>query len=503
MPAVADTANAKALDGYVRVSRVGGRSGDTFISPDLQEERIRAYAAARGFEIGVVFRELDRSGNDRDRPHFQTVLARVAEHQSAGVIVARLDRFARSAIDALTALREIRSAGGMFVSVEDGFDSSTPFGQAMMTILLALAELELARVRDTWDMSQRKAIARGLHTASRLPVGYLRGQDKRLVPDESVAPIIAEAFRLRAEGATYGEIAQLFTDHGVFSSGGRSTWRAMTVEGVMKNRVYTGEARHGPHRNPTAHPAIVPMHLWVAAQFGAEVRVAHPSARTLLAGLIRCAGCCHVLGASWMPLSSGRPGRQLNGYRCRQHFKGGHCPEPAWVLARDIEPLVIDRFFARLKSRRRRAIDFAPLEAELAAVEADYGRLRSEQRLFSTAQKTRIAEAAEAVDAIHNRLLDLVRRDAFQKLPLYSELRKTWPQMDIDQQRRAIGHAFDAVMIERGEASQLQSRVYFIASGETPDYFPVLGAQSAIRPFVTNPNRLSADALAISDDGSY
>lgn len=312
------------LDGYVRVSRVGGRGGESFVSPDLQEERIRAYADSRGFEIGTVYRELDRSGTDRERPQFRAVIARVAQHESGGVIVAKLDRFARSAIDALSALTEIQRAGGAFISVEDGFDWSTPFGRAMMTILSRWPSWSWRACVTAGEMAQGKAIARGVHTASRLSVGYRRGEDKRLVLDESVAPIIAEAFRRRAEGATYGEIA-----------------------------------------------AIVPMRLWLAAQFGAENRVAHPKAASLLAGLIRCAGCCHVLGGSWMPLPGGRPGAQLNGYRCPGRFKSGPCPAPAWVLARDIEPVVIDRFFAKLGSRRRGKIDLELIERELTAVEAE------------------------------------------------------------------------------------------------------------------------------------
>jgi DNA invertase Pin-like site-specific DNA recombinase len=32
------------LIGYVRVSRIAGREGDSFISPDVQRERIEAHA---------------------------------------------------------------------------------------------------------------------------------------------------------------------------------------------------------------------------------------------------------------------------------------------------------------------------------------------------------------------------------------------------------------------------------------------------------------------------
>jgi len=50
------------LDGYIRVSRVGGRSGDSFHSPDLQREAIQGWAAAHGHEIVQWHEELDESG---------------------------------------------------------------------------------------------------------------------------------------------------------------------------------------------------------------------------------------------------------------------------------------------------------------------------------------------------------------------------------------------------------------------------------------------------------
>jgi hypothetical protein len=39
------------LDGYIRVSRVGGRSGDSFISPDLQRQQIARHAQLHGHEV--------------------------------------------------------------------------------------------------------------------------------------------------------------------------------------------------------------------------------------------------------------------------------------------------------------------------------------------------------------------------------------------------------------------------------------------------------------------
>jgi len=39
------------LDGYIRVSQVRGRSGDSFISPAVQREKIEAYCKLHGTEL--------------------------------------------------------------------------------------------------------------------------------------------------------------------------------------------------------------------------------------------------------------------------------------------------------------------------------------------------------------------------------------------------------------------------------------------------------------------
>jgi hypothetical protein len=54
--------------GYVRVSQVRGREGDSFISPELQREQIAAVARREGLEVAEVIEELDASGGDAKRP---------------------------------------------------------------------------------------------------------------------------------------------------------------------------------------------------------------------------------------------------------------------------------------------------------------------------------------------------------------------------------------------------------------------------------------------------
>ena len=52
------TKSTKPIDIYVRVSQVGGRDGDSFISPEVQEQRCRAQLEVDGLTVGKVFLSL-------------------------------------------------------------------------------------------------------------------------------------------------------------------------------------------------------------------------------------------------------------------------------------------------------------------------------------------------------------------------------------------------------------------------------------------------------------
>src|SRR5918995_1476244 len=170
------------IDGYIRVSRVGGRGGGTFISPATQREKIEKFAELHGHRVVRWHEDLDQPGSKAARPGFQAALARVEAGETEGIVVAKLDRFARSVADAAVAIRRVRDADGQLVSVEDNFDSSTPMGRFAVNMLLSLAELELERIRDSWATAQEHAVRRGVHVASRCPTGYQRRKDGRLEP---------------------------------------------------------------------------------------------------------------------------------------------------------------------------------------------------------------------------------------------------------------------------------------------------------------------------------
>ena len=89
---------------------------------------------------------LDRLMNDARKCRFDCVL------------VWRFDLFARSTKHLLLALDEFRSLGIQFISYQENIETASPLGQALFTIVSAVAQLErdLIRERSRLDCGLRR-----------------------------------------------------------------------------------------------------------------------------------------------------------------------------------------------------------------------------------------------------------------------------------------------------------------------------------------------------------
>ena len=200
---------ALRLDGYKRVSRVGGRSGEGYISPHVQEEAIESYARELGGEIVAWHDDQDFTGGNIERPGFQAVLERLRVGQTDGIVVMKIDRFARSVADGASIVREILDREQVFASCHERIDPRTPEGKYMMTSFLANAELFLDQAKAAWQTAKSRAVARGVHIGP-TPVGYQREPSQPLIPHPVYGPAITALFE-RAGSERDAELARYMT----------------------------------------------------------------------------------------------------------------------------------------------------------------------------------------------------------------------------------------------------------------------------------------------------
>jgi DNA invertase Pin-like site-specific DNA recombinase len=466
------------VDGYVRVSRVDGRSGERFLSPQVQREQIERWAHYHGARIAHVFEELDESGARTDRPLVQEAIKRVERGVTEGVVVAYLSRFGRSLIDGLNAIQRITDAGGTFVSVGEGLDFSTDTGRLLLRLMFSFAEFEVDRTRSSWAVATERAVARGVFVGNR-PFGYQRGLDGRLRPDVVEAPLVREMYRRRVDGASQAELRRYLMATGVPTSVGGLTWHPSSVRVILRSRAYRGEIHHGEFVNSAAHEPLVDEVTWQLAQHHAQQyppRLPRPAA--LLRGILRCASCGRVMTAAMTRTEAGHDSRQ---YRCPPLDTSPRCPASVRIRDAMIEPYV-ERLFWQELSRSRRSPDRLVDEAaeHLARRERELEAYRDNPSLpltlgserYQRGLELRVRRTDDAMMVVARRTREA--RDRTSGNPV--QLRLGWAAMSLDQRREAIGRVIECVFIAPGR--DLEARVVALRRGDAPVGLPPVHPRS-------------------------
>jgi DNA invertase Pin-like site-specific DNA recombinase len=108
----------------------------------MQLRDLRAFCTARQLHVIREYVDAGQSGTKDSRPELNELMSAARKRKLDAVIVWRFDRFARSTRHLLAALEEFRALGVGFISYQENIDTGTPLGQALFTIIAAVAELE-------------------------------------------------------------------------------------------------------------------------------------------------------------------------------------------------------------------------------------------------------------------------------------------------------------------------------------------------------------------------
>ena len=157
-----NTASSHAQEPPLSITRVAlyARVSTSDQSPESQLRDLRQYATARGLEI-VEYVDTGFSGAKQNRPALDRLMEDGRKRRFDCILVWRFDRFARSTKHLLLALEEFRSLGIQFISYQENIDTTSPLGQALFTIVSAVAQLERDLIRERVRAGLRNARAKG------------------------------------------------------------------------------------------------------------------------------------------------------------------------------------------------------------------------------------------------------------------------------------------------------------------------------------------------------
>jgi DNA invertase Pin-like site-specific DNA recombinase len=384
--------------GIVRVSRVAGREGESFASPDEQRQRIEAECEREGLELLDVIPEMDVSGGTplEKREGLRTAVERIEAGDAEVVVGAYLDRLCRSLKVQGELTDRVEAAGGKVLAVDVGQLTNGSASQWLSgTLLGAVNEYQRRTTTERTAGAQAHAVARGAQPWARVQLGYRRRDTNPktgkptgpLIPNPREVPIVQQAFKMRADGESITEIRKMLKSHGVERS-------HRGVQVMLASRIYLGEVHFGKLVNLHAHEALIDRDLWSLVQRMVIPRGRQPSSDRLLARLsvLRCGSCGARLGAMKLPKQHDYPI-----YRCPSTSDCDHHCTISAVIAEDVVSSAVRAALADAQGRASMAEGVQEATRALERAQAD---LDAGVRSFAAAGLENEAAAVERLTGL-------------------------------------------------------------------------------------------------------
>lgn len=231
-----------------------------------QEERLKKYAEAMGWNVAQVFVDGGFSGGNINRPAMQSMIKAIKRHKTDIVLVDKLDRLSRSQFDTLYLIQEVFTKNNVaFVSRAEAFDTSSAFGRAMVGILAVFAELERERIKERMSEGREGRAKDGKWRGGKTPTGY---DYNSMTGDLVVNPYEAEQVKMVIE--MFQKRVPIYSIEKRMRAAGYKTkhgdWNVSTIRTVIKSRVYRGEMMWHGNWIRANHEPIITEETWQKSQ---------------------------------------------------------------------------------------------------------------------------------------------------------------------------------------------------------------------------------------------
>ena len=356
-----------------------------------QRERLEAFCQAQeGWRI-VAHQEDRATGTRLDRPGLQGALDLARSGRIDLLLVYRVDRLSRKVRQLAQLAEELDTYGVVLRSATEPFDTGSAAGRMMLQMLAVFAEFEHATIVDRVTAGIERRAKEGRWPTGRLPFGYRRDEEKRVVPDERTAPVVKRIFDLYTRGQI-GTAAIARTLAAEQAPAPPAGWQPAVVQLILDNEAYLGRVIWRRQGLPGLHePLIDDVTFQRARRLLRErgedmaLRRSNPS-DYLLSGLVRCGRCRRA----YVGMSARGNGGTYHYYACTGRQKLGRAGCDGERIPRDkLESAVLAQLATLYRDGAliRRAIDEAAAGEQAA-------RPALEERRRSLAEEVRRAERA-------------------------------------------------------------------------------------------------------------
>ena len=412
-----------------------------------------SYAKSKDYTEFEYYIDGGYSGKDLNRPAIQKLIEDCKNHKIDAVFVFKLDRISRSQRDTLYLIEEVFNKYDVsFVSMRENFDTSTPFGKAMIGVLSVFAQLERETILERTRIGLKKRAEAGLwRGGGKIPFPYRYDRNTgTLIPIPEQVELLHKMISLYISGKSFNAIGDIV---GMDESLVETRILSITNTGKVpyKDEVYDGQ-----------HEAVVSDELYEEILRVNKVRSREKYERHyLLSGKVFCGHC----GAKYRYQ---KWGKRLIMYCYSQqkskprYIKDPNCNNKRWDTF-EVEDAVLEELFKMSLDLDlfKKTFNIATVNVKneykqrLEEITKQINNLLNNIASGIAVEETnnKINELEKEKETIEEKLIESEQKEKDNKVSLnmIKNLKATWFDMDFDEQRRIIEHLIDKVIVNDNE----------------------------------------------------
>ena len=412
-----------------------------------------SYAKSKDYTEFEYYIDGGYSGKDLNRPAIQKLIEDCKNHKIDAVFVFKLDRISRSQRDTLYLIEEVFNKYNVsFISMRENFDTSTPFGKAMIGVLSVFAQLERETILERTRIGLKKRAEAGLwRGGGKIPFPYRYDRNTgTLIPIPEQVELLHKMISLYISGKSFNVIGKIV---GMDESMVETRILSITNTGKVpyKDEVYDGQ-----------HEAVVSDELYEEILRVNKVRSREKYERHyLLSGKVFCGHC----GAKYRYQ---KWGKRLIMYCYSQqkskprYIKDPNCNNKRWDTF-EVEDAVLEELFKMSLDLDlfKKTFNIATVNVKneyrtrLEEITKQINNLLNNIASGIAVEETnkKINELEKEKETIEEKLIESEQKEKDNKVSLnmIKNLKATWFDMEFDEQRRIIEHLIDKVIVNDNE----------------------------------------------------
>ena len=196
------------------------------------------------WEFAGIFADDGISGtNTKKREEFNHMIEECMSGRIDMIITKSISRFARNTLDCLKFIRQLKEKNIPVYFEKENINTMDAKGEVLLTIMASLAQQESQSLSQNVKLGIQYRYQQGhVQVNHNRFLGYTKDANGHLIIEEEEAKVVRRIYREYLEGASLNGIGRGLEADGILTGAGKKRWRPETVQKILKNEKYMGDA---------------------------------------------------------------------------------------------------------------------------------------------------------------------------------------------------------------------------------------------------------------------